>query len=84
MGKRLRGGERVEGKLSLGCIFKISPRWRQVGNTALMLKGKIIVRRHRFGDNYCRDHCESHGAGCNYRGKESLLEKSKEKSPSRK
>lgn len=42
----------------------------QVGNTSLMLKGGIGVKRPRFGDNYCRDHCKSHGAGCSSRGKE--------------
>ena len=63
----------MENKFSLGCIFKISPRWRhaaQVGNTSLMLKGETGVKTPRFGDNYCRDHCESRGAGCSSRGKE--------------
>lgn len=71
----------MENKFSMGCIFKISPRRRQVGNAALTVKGEIIVKRHSFSDKYCRDHCESHEVGCNYREEESLLEKSKEKSP---
>lgn len=85
MGEWLPRREGTRNKFSLGCIFKISPRWRllaQDGNTALLFREEDGVRGIDWMTSVV-EMTESPEAGHDDRGRWELVEKGREKSPQR-